>query len=107
MMTDEKHYTAHERVEDIDNSHPNSAKQDGTGSLVGVSANEEDSDVPKGYWASYEFLGSCVAIILLANSLFIGYAMPVRLLLSLLWSPSSADHSAGKYSERDQRGYRP
>lgn len=79
-MTDEKQYSAHERVEDIDNGHSNSSNQDAAGSLVGVHANEEDSEVPKGYWTSYEFLGSCVAIILLANSLFIGYAMPVRFL---------------------------
>jgi hypothetical protein len=35
------------------------------------------NEVPSGYWRSYQFLGTVVAIILLANSLFIGYVMPV------------------------------
>lgn len=34
-------------------------------------------ELPSGYWRSYRFLGSVLAIILLANSLFIGYVMPV------------------------------
>ncbi len=32
------------------------------------------------YWKSFRFLGSLVAIMLMANSLFIGYAMPVNVL---------------------------
>jgi hypothetical protein len=42
--------------------------------------NEADSnDVPSGYWRSYRFIGSLLAIVLLANGLFIGYVMPVGL----------------------------
>jgi hypothetical protein len=37
----------------------------------------DTEQVPLGYWRSYKFIGSVVAIILLANSLFIGYVMPV------------------------------
>lgn len=42
-----------------------------------VAPDEDGSGVPPGYWTSPRFLGSCVAIVLLANNLFIGYAMPV------------------------------
>jgi hypothetical protein len=38
----------------------------------------DTNDVPPGYWRSYKFLGTVLAIILLANSLFIGYVMPVK-----------------------------
>lgn len=38
---------------------------------------DDDLGVPKGYWYSYRFIGSMTAIVLLANNLFIGYAMPV------------------------------
>lgn len=31
-----------------------------------------------GYWFSPRFIGTLLGIMLLANSLFIGYAMPVR-----------------------------
>jgi hypothetical protein len=34
-------------------------------------------EIDSGYWRSYKFLGTVLAIILLANSLFIGYVMPV------------------------------
>jgi hypothetical protein len=37
-------------------------------------------DIDSGYWRSYRFLGTVLAIILLANSLFIGYVMPVSTL---------------------------
>jgi hypothetical protein len=39
---------------------------------------QEGAGVPAGYWYSPRFIGSTVAIVLLANNLFIGYAMPVR-----------------------------
>lgn len=35
-------------------------------------------DMPAGYWRSFRFIGSILAIILLANGLFIGYVMPVN-----------------------------
>lgn len=55
---------------------------------------ESDSGVPPGYWTSYRFLGSCAAIILLANNLFIGYAMPVgSILLSLTRYSSRSSNS--------------
>ena len=38
---------------------------------------QDETAVPKGYWYSYRFIGSVVAIVLLANNLFIGYSMPV------------------------------
>ncbi|KIW04526.1 uncharacterized protein PV09_04280 [Verruconis gallopava] len=44
--------------------------------LVGTAAEE----IQKGYWKSPKFLGSCLAIILLANNLFWGYAVPVNVL---------------------------
>lgn len=34
--------------------------------------------VATGYWGSWRFIGTIIAIILLGNSLFIGYVMPVR-----------------------------
>jgi hypothetical protein len=43
--------------------------------LKAVGTNSEDID--KGYWKSPKFIGSCIAIILLANNLFWGYAVPV------------------------------
>ena len=43
-----------------------------------TAVNVADMDVPKGYWTSFRFLGSSLAIVLLANNLFIGYSMPVR-----------------------------
>jgi hypothetical protein len=37
-----------------------------------------DSDaIDKSYWFSPRFLGSCAAIVFVANSLFFGYAVPV------------------------------
>lgn len=37
-----------------------------------------DSDrIDKSYWFSPRFLGSCAAIVFVANSLFFGYAIPV------------------------------
>jgi hypothetical protein len=38
-----------------------------------------EETVPRSYWYSPGFLGSCLAIILLGNNLFIGYAMPVSI----------------------------
>lgn len=32
------------------------------------------------YWLSFRFLGSLLAIVLLGNSLFVGYSMPVNIL---------------------------
>jgi hypothetical protein len=39
-----------------------------------VGRNAEDL---KGYWASWRLVGSMLAIALMGNSLFVGYAMPV------------------------------
>ncbi|VUC21569.1 unnamed protein product [Clonostachys rosea] len=41
---------------------------------------QEGAGVPPGYWYSPRFIGSTVAIVLLANNLFIGYAMPTNVL---------------------------
>ena len=40
----------------------------------------QDAQELQGYWKTYRFLGSLIAIALMANSLFIGYAMPVNVL---------------------------
>ena len=47
--------------------------------LSDSSVADDDTGVPKGYWTSYRFLGSMVAILLLANNDFIAYAMPVSM----------------------------
>ncbi|KAF4470300.1 siderophore iron transporter [Fusarium albosuccineum] len=39
-----------------------------------------DFTVPRGYWYSYRFVGSMLAIMLLANNLFIGYSMPANVI---------------------------
>jgi hypothetical protein len=50
----------------------------GQAETIDDSPYEDDSnDVPNGYWRSYRFIGSLVAIVLLANGLYIGYVMPV------------------------------
>jgi hypothetical protein len=49
--------------------------------LRAVGTNSEEID--KGYWKSPKFLGSCIAIILLANNLFWGYAVPVSIYLMI------------------------
>lgn len=36
-----------------------------------------DVEELKGYWGSWRLIGAFAAIVLMANSLFIGYAMPV------------------------------
>ncbi len=36
-----------------------------------------DAEELKGYWASWRLVGSMIAIALMGNSLFVGYAMPV------------------------------
>ena len=59
--------------------------------LQAVGTNSEDID--KGYWKSPKFIGSCIAIILLANNLFWGYAVPVNVLnilnqdIGTCWDP--------------------
>ena len=37
----------------------------------------QDAAELEGYWTSWRYLGSLLAIALMTNSLFIGYAMPV------------------------------
>jgi hypothetical protein len=37
-------------------------------------------DIDAKYWLSSRFIGSCLAIIFVANSLFFGYAIPVNIL---------------------------
>lgn len=50
---------------------------------VVTGAGDESSPEDGSYWLSFRFIGSLIGIMLLANSLFIGYAMPVRSSLSL------------------------
>jgi MFS family permease len=40
----------------------------------------EDADLLQNYWTSPRLVGSVISVILLANSLYIGYAMPVNVL---------------------------
>lgn len=74
---------SHDYVENVENVLEASDKEKSQGDdfFAGIVENEHDSEVPPGYWTSFEFLGSCVAIVLLANCLFIGYLMPVRILM--------------------------
>lgn len=76
-MIDEK-APSYEHVENVSSNLVSSSEstQDPS-SLVDVTANKHDSSVPQGYWTSFRFPRSCIAIVLLANCLFIGYAMPV------------------------------
>lgn len=66
-MVLEKETVPAEHIYDEDSMHRN---------VVGQDASEL-----QGYWKSYRFLGSLLAIVLMANSLFIGYAMPVRTII--------------------------
>lgn len=38
---------------------------------------DDDQSIGPGYWRSFRFLGTLAAIVLMANTLFIGYSMPV------------------------------
>lgn len=40
----------------------------------------KDAEELQGYWKSYRFIGSLLAIAFMGNSLFVGYAMPVNIL---------------------------
>ncbi|CAI6290664.1 unnamed protein product [Periconia digitata] len=67
--------TSKEHIENIsDSSFPCDEKNEAFNSIA---SNEQDTQVPRGYWTSFGFIGSCLAIILLGNSLFIGYSLPV------------------------------
>lgn len=35
------------------------------------------SDIPKGYWKSYRFIGSILGIYFMSTSLYLGYVLPV------------------------------
>ncbi|CAK7216997.1 hypothetical protein SCUCBS95973_003002 [Sporothrix curviconia] len=46
-----------------------------------TTADDDAGDVtPPGYWTSYRFIGSVIAIVFLGNNLFIGYSMPANIL---------------------------
>jgi len=62
-MVAEKDTVHMERVDSEDSIHRN---------VVG-----QDAAELHGYWKSSRLLGSLLAIVLMANSLFVGYAMPV------------------------------
>ncbi|KAF9870587.1 hypothetical protein CkaCkLH20_11893 [Colletotrichum karsti] len=64
------------QVEMIEQAEPSQDDRNFTSS----SDNEHESEVPPGYWTSYRFIGTVMAIVLLANNLFIGYAMPANIL---------------------------
>lgn len=50
-----------------------------------TSAGDQSLSEDVGYWYSLRFIGTLLGIMLLANSLFIGYAMPVRDCLCQRW----------------------
>ena len=72
-MSDTK--TIPEHIDDVQGSQ-NESLAEGTEPV--------EENIEKGYWKSPRFIGSCIAIILLANNLFIGYAMPVSISLLLI-----------------------
>lgn len=41
------------------------------------STDDDDQSIGPGYWRSFRFLGTLATIVLMANTLFIGYSMPV------------------------------
>jgi hypothetical protein len=70
---------------------------------------QNSEEIPPGYWRSPRFIGSCLAIIFQANSLFFGYAVPVRFLLCCILQLSEAiSHSIykGQPSCCDKRRHR-
>ncbi|ERT01322.1 hypothetical protein HMPREF1624_02566 [Sporothrix schenckii ATCC 58251] len=67
--------TETQRVEETE-----AAQTRGQGSAeTDIDADEGDVR-PPGYWTSFRFIGSVLAIVLLANNLFIGYSMPASIL---------------------------
>lgn len=46
-------------------------------SITVLETGVQSENLEKGYWRSFRFIGSCTAIVLLANNLFAGYVMPV------------------------------
>ena len=62
-MAHEKGITHMEKVDSQDEMHRN---------VVG-----HDAEELQGYWTSWPLMGSVLAIVLMGNSLFVGYAMPV------------------------------
>lgn len=82
-------------VEEIDHSPPLSGTDDANNGGIAVdkmttahtdplqhvpSYSREGEELDPGYWRSTRFLGSILAIALLANSLFVGYSMPINIL---------------------------
>lgn len=58
-------------------------------------------ELPAGYYCSKNFVGSLIAVCLMAISLYLGYVLPVNLSLHYR-SNSVADHQIGKQLERYQ-----
>lgn len=56
-------------LEDVASNQPDHATAHGV----------ELEQIQDGYWKSPRFIGSCIAIIFQANSLFFGYAVPASL----------------------------
>jgi MFS family permease len=66
-------------VTEKDNAHLERVESDSEDSLHRHNLGQDSHELA-GYWKGYRFLGSLLAITLMANSLFIGYAMPVNIL---------------------------
>lgn len=82
-MLEEKNTEAHFRHVDEGNAvSATDADSHITATMEGQqeSRNSLEHDAPMVYWKSFRFLGSMLAIMLMANSLFIGYSMPVNVL---------------------------
>jgi hypothetical protein len=67
------------RLEHINQQTTTGAGLEQAETVENVANTDDSNDVPSGYWKSYRFLGSLIAIVLLANGLFIGYVMPVSI----------------------------
>jgi hypothetical protein len=82
----------------------NSGSQDTSSPVDAKSTTMNDAEaIETAYWKSPKFIGSCIAIILLANNLFLGYAIPVSYRQNLVMTHWMLRAWAGEYFERDQR----
>jgi hypothetical protein len=81
-FTPEKKKMLNEKGETLQVHDPSNASQDSrneTDQADWRDVHADAEEVPPGYWRSPRFIGSIVAIVLLANSLFIALVMPVSI----------------------------
>ena len=75
-MSEEKVHQA----DHIDNSSAAMSTPPADSTSVSVAGDGLEHEGTIVYWKSFRFLGSLFSIMLMANSLFIGYSMPVNVL---------------------------